>query len=264
MNKEIYKLYKGKITLEYNDTQHRYSINDKTVYGVSSIVQVISKPALLYWGVNVAADFFANNLEAGKSYDELEIKKLVEQARSAHRIKKEDAADLGGLIHEWLDKFFKAIIDKTAIPKPPINKEMKNALNGFKKWISENKIKPIASEQKIYSIKENYAGTFDLLAKVNNKLTIIDFKTGNALYSDYLLQCAAYLKAKEEEEGKIFDGGVTLIRLSKENKEKEIKPFEIKQVDRKNIDELFNVFLGAKRIYEWQMKLKGEQIKNNH
>ena len=67
-------------------------------------------------------------------------------------------------------------------------------------------------------IISNKSAFFSL--KIRNKRTIIDFKTSKALYPEMFLQAAAYAVAREEEMKKRFTGGVILLRLSKENKEK--------------------------------------------
>jgi len=256
---ETYKLYGGKIILQYDDAKHIYKVNDKIVYGVTNIVSVLSKPALIYWAVNQAIDYIDLNLEVGKSIDELQKKQLLEEARVAHKKTTNHSADAGTLIHEWIEKYVKAKIEKKPVPKRPVSKEMKSAVDGFFKWAKEHKVKLIKSEQKIYSRKYKYAGTLDLEAEVDGKKTIIDFKTGKAIYPEMFLQAAAYLQAKEEENGR-YDGGVAIVRLSQ--KQKDITPFEVKSVSRQNVDKLIKVFLSCLNIYRWKMELKKEAILN--
>ena len=254
-----YKLYGGKVELSFDSSRHIYFVDSKIVYGVTSIVDILNKPALLYWAVNQAVDFLRANWQPGKAYDEVQIKGLLEDAKKAHQIKKDKTADVGTMIHDWLESYVKARIEKKPVPKRPINKKMQNAIDGFFNWAKKNKVQLIASEQKIYSRKFKYAGTFDLDAMVNGKRTIIDFKTGKALYPEMFLQAAAYLQAKEEEIGKKYDGGVIILRLSQEDKEKEIVSFEVKQVDREQVENLIKVFRCCLEIYSWQRKLQVEK-----
>ena len=258
------KLYDGKVILNFDDKRHIYTVNDKVVYGVTSIIGVLNKPALMYWAVNQAVDFLGVNWIAGKEYDEVEIKTLLEDARKAHRVKKDKSADIGTMIHGWIEKYVKARIEKKPVPKRPINKEMQNAINGFFSWAKKNKVQLIACEQKIYSKKYRYAGTFDLEAKVNGKRTIIDFKTGKALYPEMFLQASAYLQAREEEKGEKYDGGIAMVRLAQENKEKAITPFEVRSVGREEVQYLIKVFRCCLGIYVWKQNLKREEIVNNH
>lgn len=259
-----YKLYGGKVILNFDEKRHIYSVDDKVVYGVTSIIGILDKPALMYWAVNMAVDFMGTNMVAGKAYDEVEIRTLLETARKAHRVKKDKTADIGTMIHDWLKKYVQARIEKKKVPARPVNKEMQNAINGFFKWAKTDKIKLIASEQKIYSKKYRYAGTYDLEATMNGKRTIIDFKTGKAIYPEMFLQAAAYLQAKEEETGNKYDGGVAIVRLSQEDKEKEITSFEVQQIGYEEVKTLIKVFVCCLQVYKWKMHLKREAIINNN
>lgn len=138
---------------------------------------------------------------------------------------------------------------------------MKNAIDGFFKWAKENKLAIIRSEQKIYHNKWKYAGTLDLEGMVNGKRTVIDLKTGNALYPEAFLQASAYLKAREQETGKKYPGGVVILRLSKENPEKHIEAFEAKKDE--DVETHFKCFLNCLQIYRWQMMMKKQQIIND-
>ena len=141
-------------------------------------------------------------------------------------------------------------------------KEMRNAIDSFLEWTKENKVVFRLSEQKIYSREHGFAGTLDAEGMVNGKRTIIDFKTSNALYPEMFLQAAAYLKAREEETGKEYDGGIQILRLSKENKQKEVKSFEVKSVERKDLDQLYKVFLSCLEVYRWRMENKRKELLN--
>lgn len=252
------KLYGGKVVLEFDEGRHIYSVGGKIVYGVTSVTGILDKPALMYWAVNQAISVLEAKLEPGKALDEIEIKNLLEEARRAHTIKKDKSADVGTLIHKWVESYISARIKKEPLPKRPVNKEMKNAIDGFFKWAKENKVQIMASEQKIYHTKYKYAGTLDLEGMVNGKRTVIDLKTGKAIYPEMLLQASAYLKAREQETGKKYPGGVIILRLSKEDKEKQIKAFEA--IKDENVDIHFKCFLNCLQIYRWKMMQKKQEI----
>lgn len=254
---EKYKLYDGKIILCFNDSRHIYYVGDKVVYGVTSIVGVLDKPALMYWAVNMAIEYLDNNLKAGESLDEVQIKTLLDNAKKAHRVKKDKSADIGTMIHNWIERYVKSRIEKRPAPERPINEEMNNAIDGFFKWAKDNKVQLIDSEQKIYSKKHHYAGTYDLEAMVNGKRTIIDFKTGKAIYPEMFLQASAYLEAKEEETKNKYDGGVAILRLSQVYED--IEQFEVQQIDYKESKELAKVFLSCLEIYKWKQEVKKQQ-----
>ena len=83
------------------------------------------------------------------------------------------------------------------------------------KWEKQFTPEYIKAEQPIYSEKFDYCGTFDCLARIEGKLTMIDFKTSNPrmvyrggkpsghfnFYPEHMIQCAAYDQAYGEETG---------------------------------------------------------------
>jgi hypothetical protein len=256
---KIYSLYNGKIKLVFDEGKHTYKVNDEVVYGVTSITSVISKPGLVYWAANVGAQRFTEFVKPGLVLDEVIIKQIADVIRSAHVESKNKSADIGTMIHEWLEQFLKAGLEKKPLPKMPVNPEMRNAIEAFLAWTKQNKVKFLESERKVYSIKYKYAGTCDAVATVNGKPTIIDFKTGNSVYPEMFLQTVAYQKALEEETGKKFTHNL-ILRLYKEIPDEGIPPFEV--IETTNHEENFEIFLAAKRIYEWQMANKKQEILN--
>lgn len=255
--KKTYSLYSGKVLLEFDDSKHIYSVKGKPVYGVTSITGVLNKPALVYWAANIAAETFLANIKAGESLDEIQIKELADQIKTSHSKKKDASADLGTMIHDWLSEFLNAGISKKPLPKKPINPEMKNAVNAFLDWCKKNKVKFLETERKIYSKKYGYAGTLDAVAMVNGKMTLVDFKTSNAIYPEMFLQTVAYQSAFSEETGKKITHNL-ILRLSKENKEKGIEAFEVKETE--NYKENFGAFISCLKIYRWQMSQKKAEI----
>jgi CRISPR/Cas system-associated exonuclease Cas4 (RecB family) len=249
-------LYNGKIELNFDEGKHLYTVNGNTVYGVTSIVGVLDKPALLYWAVNQTILFLSGALKPGIILDEVQIKEVLDQAKMAHRVKKDKSADLGTMIHEWLEKYIKARIAKGVLPELPVNVEMRKAIDSFFQWAKDNKVALISAERKIYSDKYGYAGTLDLEAIVNGKRTIIDFKTSNAIYDEYFIQASAYLMALEEELNKPVNGGVIILRLPKSQTDN----LEVKQITREEANDFIDVFLSCLRIYQWKMGIKRQQI----
>jgi hypothetical protein len=67
---ERYELYAGNVILNFNPDKHLYTVDDKKIDGVTSILGVINKPALIAWAANCAADFIKATLKAGRSLDQ--------------------------------------------------------------------------------------------------------------------------------------------------------------------------------------------------
>lgn len=255
MEKEVYNLYNGDVQLEYYPDTHTYKVNDKIVYGVSSIVSIIDKPALMYWAVNQCIDNLKEIWEAGKIYDEIEINNILETAKNVHTAKKDKSITIGTFVHQWIEKYINYKLGKNECPKIPVNKEIVNSVKAFLKWEKENKVKWLESEKKIYSKKYEYAGTLDAEAIVNNELSIIDFKTSQGIYDEYLLQVSAYLYAREEETKKDYKN-IYIVRIGKNG------DLETKKIKDKELKDCFKAFIGCLEVYKWQMKNKDLKIKS--
>ena len=108
----------------------------------------------------------------------------------------------------------------------------------------------IASEIHLLSHEHKYAGTCDLVVKLNNKIWLLDIKTSNSLHTSYNLQLSAYTKAwNEKYDDKIEETGIIWLKSSKRGpKEGKLQGngWEIIQGD-KTVDEYFTMF---KNIYE--------------
>ena len=68
------------------------------------------------------------------------------------------------------------------------------------------------------SHKYKFGGTPDAIGRnTNGELVLLDWKTSNGVYSDYLLQLAAYKALWEEENpDKPITGGFYILRFSKD------------------------------------------------
>lgn len=254
--REEYILYDGKVKLYFDPAKHLYTVDDEEngqkderVLGVTSINGVIGKPALMYWAVGEACAFVESNLAVGVALDEVQKAELIAGMKRAHTIRKTKAADIGTMIHEWVEKYAKAKIHGDKLPDLPVNEQMRNAVQAFLRWEEKMNVKFHLSERKIYSRKHKFAGTLDLEGEVAGKLGIIDIKTSSGIYPEMAFQTSAYLKARAEETGKDYLER-WIVRIGKDG------VLEVKQFLDHERD--FEAFLGAHSIYRRQMELKDE------
>ena len=114
------------------------------------------------------------------------------------------------------------------------------------------KPEPVLIEEFTFSDEYKYAGTADLVVKMDGETWLLDIKTSNALHRSYDLQLAAYAKAIEETKGiKIDRTGIIWLKASTRSASKKEgvyqgKGWQIKVID--EIDKNFNLF---KMIYEF-------------
>ncbi len=208
---KTYKLYDGSVELLFNEEKHLYSIEDNKVDGVTGILGVISKPALMYWAVNMAIEHLKQALHAGVGYDELQIKQMLDEAKIAHRKKSTEAADIGKMTHEWIEKWI-----AKENPATPINPQIKNATDMFLGWVKDHKVKFLESEKVVYSKKYGYAGIMDFLCEYEGKKMVGDIKTSTGIYDEYWYQVSAYYQAYHEEFPKVNIDGAIIVRIGKD------------------------------------------------
>jgi len=58
-----HELYGGRIILEYDDDKHSYTVNGNYVPSVTGILNVIAKPALIPWALNMGVRTGSPELE---------------------------------------------------------------------------------------------------------------------------------------------------------------------------------------------------------
>lgn len=142
--------------------------NNKVVPGVTTILGVLNKPKLVKW---------ANNL----GLQGIDSSKYVSET-----------AEIGTLAHEMIMCYFaNKDCDTSDYSSTQIDKA-ENSLLSFFEWEKNHKIEPIYVEVPFVSEKYQYGGTIDLLALIDNELTLVDFKTGSGIYEEAHYQIAAY------------------------------------------------------------------------
>lgn len=262
-NVQEFSLYKGKVVGKFFPESHRYYVGDKRPVSVTGILGIIDKSRpLVIWATELYRDFLLSK----KTVTEEDIY----AGCTLHEERKKEAADLGSIVHNWIEAFAKG-----ENPEMPEEKEAQIAVAAFLQWKDENKVSILSSERVVYSKKYDYIGKMDLECKVNGKLCLIDIKSSNGLYNTYNLQTAAYLMADQEESGRNYKGRWLIrvaketekeynIRMAKKNKERVRKGkdefafppyqvFEAKFLDDEltNIGRDFKAFLAAKDLHAW-------------
>lgn len=116
-----------------------------------------------------------------------------EEARYAHRVKKETAGDIGTRVHNWIEKHLHG-------EDLPYTDDMKASVEGYLTWETERKPETLWSERIVYSKEHDYAGKLDWGGKLDGRYGLIDFKTGNAdnEFNSYRKTYTGRMRAKTE------------------------------------------------------------------
>jgi len=236
MNK-IIDLYNGEIQIKFIEESHQYWLQKsstvpkaKRLSGVTSYTGLIDKSrVLLKWAENLSRDFLKQRL--GERLDET----IIEEAVTQHQKKKEDAADTGKLVHNWIETYIKNKIANGELPIYPQDEKAMNGIIAFLKWEADNKVQWLDSEKIVYSKKYQYVGTADAIAIINGIKYLVDFKTGKGIYRDAKYQIAGYILAYGEETNDWLDGVILHF-------DKEVGDFESIYIDDSEMTKCKDIF----------------------
>ena len=111
----------------------------------------------------------------------------------------------------------------------------------------------ISAEEFVWSDEHKYAGTADIVCKMNDEIWLLDIKTSNSIHKSYDLQLASYAKALGESKGiKIQRTGILWLKAqsrgpSKQKKVIQGKGWKLLQID--DIEENFELFKMIYKLY---------------
>lgn len=139
--------------------------------------------------------------------------------------------------------------------KPDISKysaqdveRAENCLIKYFDWDKGHRVEPILVESPLISEQYHYGGTIDLFANVDGVLTLIDFKTGKAIYTEFFYQLSAYEQLLAEHG---YNWEITkILRIGRD----EIEGFEERTIGK--LDKQWEIFLACKKIYELRKEVK--------
>src|SRR3990167_4843288 len=96
----------------FNEKEHLYELDGKPMTGVTTILSVIAKPALIQWAANEAVKYITEHIAELLTFPIVKenVDKILEEARNAHRRKKEDAGSKGTDIHKEIEGMIKVFL----------------------------------------------------------------------------------------------------------------------------------------------------------
>lgn len=231
-----------------------YTIGGEKYPSVTTVLNVISKPALIPWAKKVSLEkvrqelYHASDeisqgnvlLEGHDSIDE-----LIEAARTRPDEVAGAAADLGLRAHKYVEELIK---EEGALPEP--EPDIAPAVQAFLDWREQAGLDIKAVEQVVYSREYGYAGTLDMLGRdEQGRVYVVDLKTSNGIYPEYALQVSAYAQAWYEMHSLDNVEGAMVVRLGKANAE-----FEVREV----ADWITTFIRGFKPALDLWSALRGE------
>jgi hypothetical protein len=228
---------------EFIEDTHTYLLNGKKVTGVTTILGVIAKPALIQWAANKAVDYVNKAYFENKDTFVDRLSDILDNAKKAHITVRDDAAKKGTNVHSIVEEWINQCIDHydgKAIA--PMEEHPNKQFVKFYTWAVENQVVFLASEVPVYSKKHYYAGTYDFMFKMDGKKYMGDLKTSNGIYGrEYFAQCAAYRLAHEEMTGEKDIDGSMVVRCGKNGTFEAVASYDY-ETDK-------DIFLAALKLY---------------
>jgi len=232
-----------------------YEIEGRLMPSVTTVLGTLAKPALVKWAENTAtaaaltaaADLYVDLQRAPPMSRSAYLTTLEKRMGAARQTDKalSKAAEIGSQTHALIEWTLLRQLGHVTGPRPETTPPAEWAFMAFEDWAKSVNLEPIRVEDTVWSMTHGFAGTMDLLARVNGRPTLIDFKTGKSVYGEAFLQNAAYQHALEEMgHGAITDG--LIVRLPKVETDPE---FEAVPVPPR--DQLFPVFLSCLHVWQW-------------
>lgn len=219
--------------LSFDSENHFYKWAGKPVPGVTTILRVIDKPAILGWSKKVMRDYWLSACRSGRT----DFDAIYKESWTADKKISKEAADIGSNVHAYAEAALKNL------PLPElVTDQAKLGAEAFHKWMDAHNVQVLASERMVFSKQFYYAGTCDLIAKIDGALCVGDFKTSSGIYPEMRMQTAAYQHALQEEKGMKFDKR-WIIRFDKKTGEFEAKSFYAFDLD-------FGGFLAALNLHK--------------
>lgn len=225
--------------LEYNPTLQQINFLDSRVYKRDEGIYYPSVTTILqYMPKN---KFFESWLKDVGHNADIIMRKAGKEGTQVH-----EAAEalVKGEEVSWVDDYGKAKYSQLV---------WEMILKFYDFW-TVHKPELITTEEFTYSDKHKYAGTADLVVRMDGEIWLLDIKTSNSLHKTYDMQLAAYAKSIEETKGiKINRTGIIWLKSQTRTKSDKKgvyqgKGWQIKVVD--EIEKNFDLFLTVYKLYK--------------
>jgi hypothetical protein len=221
-----------KVKLEKNKVHQKYLLSDgREVVGTTTALGIMAKPALVAWAW-----------------------KLGQQGIDYRKVK-DQAADIGTLAHFLCECYLKKQEPDTSDFSPNDLAKAENAYIKFTSWWDSNGFELVASEAQLVSVKHEFGGTIDIVAKDKNGiLHLIDLKTSKGVWDEYWYQVAAYreLWNNNHEEIDRITGTTYIVRIGKETEG------DFETPDRPDLTDELDAFLKCLALYKSNQKCKSK------
>jgi hypothetical protein len=166
---------------------HAYYLGDRKLDGVTTLISNgLPKPALVKWAANCAAELAVNEWD---TLAELPVADRLKRLSGAPNAMRDAAAVKGTRVHALADQLARG--EEVTVPE-----DLAGHVESCVRFLNEWEVETWHTERPVYHEKYLYAGTFDLLATLDDEIWLLDFKTNKSgAFGDTAFQLAAYRNA---------------------------------------------------------------------
>jgi len=234
-----------------------YTIDGRALPSVTTILDVIAKPGLGPWYAKQERQYFETAMlevlsKPGARDPEYVLAAVVDAVsgvKAADR-ERQRASVIGTAVHAGIEWQLRTTLGEDAGPEPSLPEAAAWALESWKEWASSVGLEPLAIERTVYCDACSYAGTLDLYARVKGVLTVLDWKSGKAIYPEAFLQNVAYRHAAKRRGMPSAQG--LIVRLPKLVTD---PAWEVMLVPATlSIED----FMAAMRLWRWLRRMEGK------
>ena len=234
-----------------------YQIGEKELPSVTTILSILDKPALMPWAAKTTAAAFKEAvINSIDCLSEELLDNIEQEAKGAYRKKSTEAMDIGTRVHKIIESWIHS--DGLLTPDEVIDPYAKRGLEAFLTWGEQHDIEIVSNEQ-VVTDDMLYAGRYDLLAKVDGKLTLIDFKTASGIWFSNWLQLGGYAIAIDEPVEEI-----AVLRIDKETGDLEYQSRTCWMVYAQAFVQLARYYETHKRLEEIEKEIKRGNKDSKH
>jgi hypothetical protein len=240
-----------------------YTIDGRRLPSVTTILDIIAKPALGPWYAKEERRYFETAMlevlsrpgARDPEYVLAAVADAVTGVKAADR-EKQKAAVIGTAIHAGIEWELRQQLGEDAGPEPRLPEPAGWAVESWKDWARSVTLEPLAIERTVYCLECGYAGTLDLYARVKGVLTVLDWKSGKAIYPEAFLQNLAYRHAATRAGLPSTQGLIVRLPKQLDDPAWEVMPVSATLT--------LEDFLAALRLWRWQRAMNGQPTGDRH
>ena len=180
------------MTVQFFESNHRYKIDGKYVLAVTTALKGIPKDAVLTrWAAKTVARHALDHLPTlAASVDDFGYEPALAMLAGVPNDKRDKAAIRGTEVHALAEKYISG--EEIEVPE-----ELMPYVRGYAEFIETWDPKSLHEELMVASRTHGYAGRLDSIQDIPDLgVCLVDYKTSNGVYGEYVLQCAAYRYAE--------------------------------------------------------------------